>query len=95
VVSAVTDGRGGEVAFAVTADHNLWEYDLSQAGTAPFKADGWALLSAGTFQSVTGQKAGEGQGDVLGVLADGSLWEFANSQWSQLSPGGVLGVTAG
>jgi hypothetical protein len=93
-VSAVT-GAGGEAAFAVTADHTLWEYDLGQAGVAPFKADGWALLSTGAFQSATGLAAGGGQDAVFGVLADSSLWQFTDGQWRQLAPGGVLGVAAG
>jgi hypothetical protein len=92
-VSGVS-GAGGEVAFAVTADHNLWEHNAGLAGAAPFKADGWALLSTGTFQSVTATEADGEQPAVFGVLADGSLWEFT-TQWQQLSSGGVLAVTAG
>ena len=75
--------------YAITADHHLWEH-------AP---GGWAFLSAGSFQSVSGGRNGAGNAVVYSVLTDASLWEynpsFAGTHWQNLSPAGsILAATA-
>ena len=71
--------------------------DISQAGVGPFKADGWALLSTGDFQSVSAATNAAGAAVVFGVLADGSLWEynpaFPGTHWQELDVG-VLAAAA-
>jgi hypothetical protein len=76
-ILSVTAGTRDQV-FAITSDHHLWEHD----------AAGWALLSVGTFESVSGYKTNTGSGAVLGVLSDGNLWDYNPSSaggWQQLT----------
>jgi hypothetical protein len=87
-ILAVAAGGADEV-FAITSDHNLWEHRLT----------GWALLSAGDFQSVSASETAAGQGEALGTLADTSLWEydpdFANpDHWRIQVPSGVAASAA-
>jgi hypothetical protein len=95
-VSGVIDGSGADVVFAITADHNLWEHDGARAGVAPFKWDGWAQLSAGSFRSVSAAFNTAGSAVAFGVLVDGSLWEYnpafsaATGHWLMLSPAGTI-----
>jgi hypothetical protein len=92
--SAVTDAAGHDVAFAITADHNLWQHSAALPG------DGWALVSAGDFQSVSAATNSAGSAVAFGVVADESLWEFSSlfpnaDHWRMLSPAGsVLSVSA-
>ena len=37
---------------------------------------GWSLTSVATFASIGATKNSAGQGELFGVLTDGSLWEF-------------------
>ncbi len=54
-VASVTDGAGQAVAFAITSDHNLWEH------SGNFPGNGWQILSAGSFQSVSAQPISPGR----------------------------------
>jgi hypothetical protein len=92
-VSAGSAANGAGVAFALTSDASLWEYNPARAGTGPFKPDGWALLSpAGTILAVS---AGA-QEDVFALASDQSLWEFSQGAWTLLSPAGtILSIQAG
>jgi hypothetical protein len=92
--SGETNSSGSDVAFAITADHTLWEFDPSQAGVGSFDQNGWGLISPGNFLSITATEADGEQPGVFGVLAGDSLWEFT-TQWQQLASSGVLAVTAG
>jgi hypothetical protein len=92
-VSGVIDGVGSDVAFAVTADHHLWEHSPALPG------DGWVMLSAGSFQQVSATTNFLGDAVVFAVLTDNSLWEysslFSGDHWRMLSPGGtILSVSA-
>ena len=56
---------GADDVFAITADNRLWEHTA-----------GWAILSTGSFASLSGAKNTAGQGDVFAVLTDTSFWEY-------------------
>jgi hypothetical protein len=93
-VSSVTDAGGQDVAFAITADHNLWEYSAAIPG-------GWRILSGGSFASVSAATNRAGDAVAFGVLADNSLWEYsslfpaATGHWQQLSiAGSILAASA-
>jgi hypothetical protein len=79
-ILSVSAGAADEV-FAVTSDNHLW------AHTA-----GWAILSTGSFVSLSGAKNSAGQGDLFAVLTDTSLWEYDPAfpgLWQDLLPSGV------
>jgi uncharacterized protein YbcI len=93
-VSSVTDGAGQDVAFAIPADHNLWEHSPAIPG-------GWMRLSTGSFQSVSAAINPSGYEVAFGVLADNSLWEYSSyfpastGYWEELSSSGsILSVSA-
>ena len=52
---------------------------------AALAASGWSLTSAGSFASISGEDNG-GAGEVFGVLADASLWEYS-AGWAELDAG--------
>ena len=79
----------GYVVFAITSDSHLWRHG----------AAGWAMLSAGSFQSVSAAANSSGKAVVFGVLTDDSLWEnssqFGGDGWRNLSPAGtILSISA-
>ena len=83
-VSAVADSAGNDVAYAVTADHDLWCHGPG----------GWSLLSTGSFQQVSAGVNSAGQSVVYAVLTDRSLWEdnpaSGGASWRNLSPSGTI-----
>jgi hypothetical protein len=101
VLAASAMGEGtSDVVFAITADHNLWEHNADQGGKAPFKADGWAMVSGDSFQSVSAGRAGW-QAVAFGLLLDSSLWEYSSlsaggTPYRQMlaPPGSVLSISA-
>lgn len=89
--SAITDAGGNDVVYAITSDHHLWEHS---------PANGWAMLSSGSFQTVSAGLNTGGAAVVYGVLTDNSLWQnnpvFGGDHWRNLSPAGtVLSASAG
>jgi preprotein translocase subunit SecB len=98
-VGGVIDGFGADVAFVIAADHTLWEHNPDKAGTGPFKSDGWALISIGSFQQISVATNLVGDAVAFGVLTDHSLWEysslFSGGHWLNLSAAGsILSVSA-
>jgi uncharacterized delta-60 repeat protein len=80
---------GPDEAFAIPADHTLWEHSAS----------GWTDLSAGSFAGVSARRTPSGADEVAGTLTDGSLWEYSNGggfspTWQELLPGGVASSAA-
>jgi hypothetical protein len=101
-ISAVTDAKGNDVVFAITADTHLWEH-------SPAIPNGWVQLSNGSFTAVSAGVDGAGQAEVFGIILGGSLWvndpppgvqPALNQFWTQLSPVGanspssVLAITS-
>jgi uncharacterized protein (TIGR03118 family) len=74
---------GPDSVFAITADHHLWEHT----------AAGWAMLSSGSFASVSATENAAGQGDVFATLTDNSLWvndpALPGNHWMELLLSGV------
>ena len=60
------DHTGADEVFAVTADHHLWQHSLN----------GWALESAESFQTLSGNAGVADVGEVFAGLSDGSLAEY-------------------
>ena len=78
---------GPDQAFAITADHHLWQHGPS----------GWSLRSTGSFTSISGEN-NAGASEVFAVLADTSLWEYqmpltGSPTWNQLDANGVLAAS--
>jgi hypothetical protein len=102
-LSAVTDGAGNDVVYAITTSgHNLWEHSPA------FPGNGWQQLSTGSFTQVSAGLNAAGQAVAYSVLTNGQLWEQnpifgptgVNTQFRQLSgmnslPPSFLSVTAG
>jgi hypothetical protein len=74
---------GPDGVFAITADMHLWEHG----------AAGWAMLSSGSFASLSATENAAGQGDVFATLTDGSLWvndpALPGDHWRELIASGV------
>ncbi len=102
-ISAVTDGAGNDVVYAiVVSGNNLYEHSPAFAG------DGWQQLSTGSFAQVRAGLSASGQAVAYSVLTNGQLWEQnpafgplgVDTQWRQLSginelPPSFSSVTAG
>ena len=76
-ILSVSAGAADEV-FAVTSDNHLWAHTAS-----------WAILSTGSFASLSGAKNTAGQGDLFAVLTDTSFWEYDPAfpgLWQDLVP---------
>jgi hypothetical protein len=85
-ILSVSAGAADQV-FAVTADNHLWAHS----------AAGWAILSTGSFASLSGAKNSAGQGDLFAVLSDTSFWEYDPAfpgLWQDLVPSGVAAGSA-
>jgi hypothetical protein len=69
-ISAVADGAGNEVVYAiVTSGHNLWEHSPA------FPGSGWQQLSTGAFAQVSAGLNAAGQAVAYSVLTNGQHWE--------------------
>ena len=84
-ILSVSAGGADEV-FAITSDNHLWEHTA-----------GWAILSTGSFASLSGATNTAGQGDLFAVLTDTSFWEYDPAfpgLWQDLVPTGASAVSA-
>ncbi len=69
-ISAVTDGAGNDVVYAiVVSGNNLYEHSPAFAG------DGWRQLSTGSFAQVSAGLNAAGDAVSYSVLTNGQLWE--------------------
>lgn len=86
-VLSVSTGAA-DTAFAVMANHQLEE----------IKAGVGSTISAGEWDQISGTQTSDGKGEVFGVLADSSLWEFnpnlGGDGFQQLVSSGVLSAAA-
>ncbi len=81
ILAVAAAGKGQ--AFALANNHNLWQHT----------ALGWSLTSTGSFSSLSGEQTANGAGMALGVLTNGSEWEYGTS-WTEITTSGAASSSA-